>query len=123
MHILVNDVKDLPPQVLEVLKSRLDFIPADTNLEAYNDKYSKLHSNDPRHLQSSYNVRILLDSNAKSQSESDLLKLLEHPSIAIRDALAGLTYLDEWKSDEKTKDQYREAATKKWPEASVFQKN
>jgi hypothetical protein len=52
-----------------------------------------------------------------------MLKLLNHPNITFEQALAGLSYLDIWKSNASTKDAYREAAAKKWPEATVFQKN
>lgn len=34
----------------------------------------------------------------------------------------GLKIFDGWKSDEKAVDAYREAAAKKWPEATAFKK-
>ncbi|KAF2706645.1 N-alpha-acetyltransferas-like protein 15 [Pleomassaria siparia CBS 279.74] len=119
----VNDAKDLPSQVSEVLKSQLSFIPADTDLKRYNLEFMKRHSDNPSHIQSAYNVRLLLDPSSKSAVESDIQKLLDHPEITLEDGLRGLRYLDDWKSDEKTKDAYREAAAEEWPEASAFQKN
>ncbi|KAJ4296687.1 hypothetical protein N0V90_006735 [Kalmusia sp. IMI 367209] len=92
------------------------------DLKAINDGFLKKHSQSQEHLQRGYSVRFHLDPTSKSQNESDLLKLFELPSISITQATAGLKLLNEWKSDVKTIDTYREAAAKKWPHATVFQK-
>jgi peptide alpha-N-acetyltransferase len=118
----VNGVKDLDAKVSEVLKSSFTIAPADADLKSYNEQWLQKHSESPAHLQSAYSVRYILDNSTKSQNEADLKKVLELPSTTLEQATAGLTYLDSWNSDEKTKDAYREAAAKKWPQAIAFQK-
>ena len=107
---------------MEVLKSSFTIIPAHADPKSYNDKWLQKHSESPSHLQSAYNVRYILDNSTKSQNEADLKKVLELPSTTPEQAAAGLTYLNEWNSDDKTKEAYREAAAKKWPQAIAFQK-
>jgi hypothetical protein len=119
---IVNELTDLPAQVSETLKTSFTTVPADADLKSYNSEWQQKHSQSPAHLQSAYNVQFLLDNSTKGQCEADLLKLLEAPSATIEDAVRGLELLDEWKSDNDTKDAYRTAAVKKWPEATVFQK-
>src|SRR4051812_29843456 len=114
-------MKDPSLKVSETIKSSFTLIPEDADLKAYNSEYQQKHSQSPSHLQSVYNVRYILDNSTKEQNEKDLQKTLELPSITMQQALTGLSYLDLWKSNEKTKTAYREAAMKKWPEASVFQ--
>ncbi|KAF2120792.1 NMDA receptor-regulated protein 1-domain-containing protein, partial [Lophiotrema nucula] len=121
MNIAVRDAKDLPPKLSEVLKSSFNIIPADADLKKYNSDWQSKHAQSPTHLQSAYYVRYLLDDTTKSTVESDLQKLLDSSSIELEDATTGLSILDSLKSDQKTKDAYRQAAAKKWPEATVFQ--
>lgn len=83
----------------------------------------KEHPESPAHLQAAYNVRYILDNSTKAQNEADLKKLLELPGTTIDVAAAGLSYLAEWNSDEKTVEEYRDAAAKRWPTATIFQKN
>lgn len=119
----VTDITDLPAVLLEGLKSKFyEIIPADADLKAYNSEWQQKHSQSTPHQQSAYHVKYLLDNSTKGQAEEGLKKLLDESSITSEDALAGLKYLDEWKSDEATKTAYKEAAAKKWPEATVFQK-
>jgi peptide alpha-N-acetyltransferase len=74
-------------------------------------------------MQSAYNVQVFLDNTSKAQCEEELKMLLDAPSMTTQQALKGLDYLDQWESDEKVRDAYRDAAAKRWPEATVFQKN
>ena len=119
--VAVREAKDLPPKTLEVLKSSFNIIPVDVDMKKYNSDWQNKHAQSPTHLQSAYYVRYLLDDTTKSTVESDLQKLLDSPSIELEDASTGLNYLELLKSEQKTKDGYRQAAAKKWPEASVFQ--
>lgn len=117
------DPKDLPPKVAATIKSSFSAIPVNTDLKAYNSEWEQKHLNSPSHLQAAYNVRFLLDPNTKGQNEADVKELLNLPSITLEQAVAGLELLDEWKTDAKVKDGYRETASEKWPEATVFQKS
>lgn len=65
-------------------------------------------------------MRNLLDSSSKAQNEEDLKKTLDLPEITIQQALAGFGLLDEWKSEQKVKDDYRAKASTRWSEAAVF---
>ncbi|KAF2472225.1 TPR-like protein [Lindgomyces ingoldianus] len=121
MRLALNSSSDLQPKVSEVVKETFTFIPADGDLKTFNSEFEKKHAKSVSHLQSACNVRYLLDKNAKSQAEADVQKLLDLPTITMEQAIAGLSCLDEWSSDDKTKDTYRAAASKKWPEATMFQ--
>ena len=71
-------------------------------------------------MQAAFNVRQLLDSSSKSQNEADLKKTLDFPDTTIQQALAGIGLLEEWKSEQKVKDDYRAKAAGRWSEATVF---
>jgi N-alpha-acetyltransferase 15/16, NatA auxiliary subunit len=118
----VNELKDIPAKVSEVLKSSFTLIPANADLNAYNSEWQQKHSQSVPHLLSAYNVRHILDKSTQGQNEADVKQLLKVDSITIEQADAGLKLLEEWKSDEKTRDAYREAAAAKFYEATVFQK-
>ncbi|PSN73119.1 TPR-like protein [Corynespora cassiicola Philippines] len=121
---LLSASKDtISAPVLETLNTEFTTPPADADLKAFNDTFMKEHPESPAHLQAAYNVRYILDNSTKAQNEADLKKLLEFPSTTIDVAAAGLSYLAEWNSDEKTVEEYRDAAAKRWPTATIFQKN
>jgi hypothetical protein len=80
----------------------------------------KKHSESASHLQSAYNVRYILDNGSKAQNESALQKTLDLSNITIQEAQAGLKLLDQWKSEQKVKDDYRAKAAERWSQASVF---
>lgn len=80
----------------------------------------KKHTDSAPHLQSAYNVRFVLDKDSKSQNEADLNKTLDLADITIEQAEAGLALLDEWKSEQIVKDDYRAKAASRWSEATVF---
>ncbi|KAF2189796.1 TPR-like protein [Zopfia rhizophila CBS 207.26] len=119
----VDEAKDFPPKVSEVLKSAFTFIPFGADLLAYNNDFKRRHPKSPSHLQASYNAQYFLDKETKESNEKALQQLLELPSITMAQANAGFATLDAWGSAQRTKDSYREAAAKKWPEATIFQKN
>jgi hypothetical protein len=49
-----------------------------------------------------------------------LKKTLSLSDITVEQAVEGLALLDEWKSEQKVKDEYRAKAAERWGEASVF---
>lgn len=91
------------------------------DLKAANEDFLKKHAQSPDHLMRGYSVRYHLDPATKSQSESDIQKILDLPSVSLAQATAGLTLLNQWKSEAAAVDAYREAAAKKWPQATLFQ--
>ncbi|KAF2264469.1 N-alpha-acetyltransferas-like protein 15 [Lojkania enalia] len=122
-HQALPDIKDNPPKVSQVFKQVFDMFKSGTDLKAANSTWLEKNPQSPPHLLSAYHVRFLLDDSIKATNESDIQKLLDLPSITIEQAAAAFDYLNEWKSSEKVKNEYREAAAKKWPEATVFQVN
>ncbi|KAF2745549.1 N-alpha-acetyltransferas-like protein 15 [Sporormia fimetaria CBS 119925] len=117
---VVNELKDLAPQVSETIKSTFTIILEDADLKAYNSEWQQKHADSPAHLRSAYSVRYILDNSTKAECESDLKSLLDSPSMTAEQAMKGLEYLNQWKSDESTKKAYKEAAAQKWPEATIF---
>jgi peptide alpha-N-acetyltransferase len=118
----VDAAKNLSPKVSEVLKSSFTFIPPGADLKKLNTEFLQKHSDSPARLQSAYKTRYLLDPSTKQQNEQDLLKLLDLPCVTADDALSALSVLEEWGSEQKTKDAFVAKAADKWPEATVFQK-
>jgi hypothetical protein len=92
----------------------------EADLKAYNKSFLEKHTNSASHLQAVYNVRHILDNSSRAQNEEDMKKTLDLPDITIQQALAGFGLLDEWKSEQKVKDDYRAKAAGRWTEATVF---
>lgn len=107
-------------QASDVIKETFTTPPADADLKAYNDEFLKKHSESALHLQSGYNVRYILDNSSKPQNEQDLLKTLDLPAITVEEAKAGLSLLNEWKSEQGVKDDYRAKAASRWSAATIF---
>ncbi|KAF2279639.1 N-alpha-acetyltransferas-like protein 15 [Westerdykella ornata] len=116
----MNETKDLPDTVAKAIEETFDIVPADADLKAYNSEWRQKHADSPAHQQSALNVQYLLDNRTKGECEADLKKLLESASITMEQAANGLEYLDEWKSDATARNEYRSAASQKWPQATVF---
>lgn len=110
----------LPSQVSQVIKETFTTPAADADLKAYSDSFLQKHAKDASHLQAAYNIRYLLDNSSRSQNEADLQKSLDFPDTTIQQALAGFGLLQEWKSEQKVKDDYRAKAAGRWSEATVF---
>ena len=119
----MNQVKDFPAELSETIKSGFTLVPADADLKTYHAEWQQKHSQSPPHLQSAYHTQFVLDNASKGQCEEELKKLLDAPSMTMEQALKGFDYLDEWKSDEAVKDAYRQAAEKRWPQATIFQRS
>jgi hypothetical protein len=102
------------------MKESFTIPPADADLQAFNNSFLQKHSKSTSHLQSAYNVRYLLDSASKSQNEQDLKKTLELPGTTIQQAIAGFGLLEQWKSEQKVKDDYRAKAASRWSGATIF---
>ncbi|ORY07791.1 NMDA receptor-regulated protein 1-domain-containing protein [Clohesyomyces aquaticus] len=120
LQLFLNDTKDISPKVLEAIKQVVPDKLSPAKLKERNESYGEKHAQSVPHLLSTHAVRLLLDQNVQGQVEADTQKLLDLPSITIEQALKALDYLDLWGSDAKTKEAYRSAASKKWPEATIF---
>lgn len=105
-----------------MIKESFTTPPANTDLKDYNKDFIRAHSQSASHLQSAYNVRYILDNSSRSQNEDDLKNILNLPDMTIEQAIIGLALLDEWKSEQKVKDDYRAEAAERWDEATVFKK-
>ncbi|KAF1946076.1 NMDA receptor-regulated protein 1 [Clathrospora elynae] len=110
----------LSSQASQVIQESFTAPSADADLEAYNNDFLKKHAQSASHLQSGYNVRYILDNSSKAQNEEDLQKTLDLSDITIQEAQAGLALLDQWKSEQKAKDDYRAKAAGRWSQATVF---
>lgn len=110
----------LPAPAAQVIKESFTTPAADADLKAYNESFLKKHPKSASHLQAAYNVRYILDNSTKSQNEADLTKALDLPDATLQQALAGFGLLDQWKSEQKVKDDYRAKAASRWSEAVVF---
>ncbi|SLM38739.1 n-terminal acetyltransferase catalytic subunit [Lasallia pustulata] len=54
------------------------------------------------------------------RNEKDLIASLSLEDASLEDAIAGMELLDEWYSSAEVVKQYKEAAGKRWKEATVF---
>ncbi|KAF7589668.1 hypothetical protein BBP40_003960 [Aspergillus hancockii] len=114
----------LPPQVAEVVNAEFEtLLPKAQNLNEWNESFLSTHKDSVLHTQAGLTCRQLLNVDSKLQCEKDLPATLESQEITIETALAGLSLLDEWGSDQAAKAAYAEKAKSKWPESSVFQFN
>ena len=62
----------------------------------------------------------MLDPKSKAKNEVDLVSFLNLPGMDIKEAKHGLDLLKEWKSDSDVREKYLAAASKRWPQATVF---
>ncbi|CBX92836.1 hypothetical protein IAQ61_005806 [Plenodomus lingam] len=121
-QILSQLSEPLPSQVSQVIKDTFTTLPTDADLKAYNDDYINKHSDSALHLHAGLNTRYILDNSSKPQNEKDLQKTLDLPEITIEQAVAGLSLLAEWKSEQNVQDDYRAKAATRWSAATVFKK-
>ncbi|KAL6706521.1 hypothetical protein ACN47E_005460 [Coniothyrium glycines] len=118
----IGKVSNLSPQASHIIKETFTSPAADADLKAYNNDFLRKNSKSVSHLQSGYNVRYILDNSSKGQNEQDLTNTLELDDVTIEQAVAGQALLDEWKSAEQVKDDYRAKASSRWSQATVFKK-
>ncbi|KAF2131503.1 N-alpha-acetyltransferas-like protein 15 [Dothidotthia symphoricarpi CBS 119687] len=118
----VKSLSDLPAQTSDAIKESFTTPAADADLKTFNDEFAQKHAQSAPHLQSAYNTRYVLDNSTKGQNESDLKETLGLDGVTIEQAQAGLALLEEWKSEESVKDDYRAKAAERWSEATVFKK-
>lgn len=107
--------------LLKGIKDSFTNVLADADLKKYNEEWQQKHADSIPHQQVALCVQYLLDNSTKAQSEEGLKNLLEKPSITVKDAITGLEYLKQWKSDATVQKAYKDAAAQKWPEATFFQ--
>ena len=109
------------PKMAQVLKScSSGIIPPSLDLLSWNDTYLSNRKDSIPHIQAALRVRQLLDPKSKAKNEIDLVRSLDLPAIDIKEAEGGLDLLKEWKSDSDVREKYLAAASKRWPQATVF---
>ncbi|KAJ5823333.1 hypothetical protein N7447_005673 [Penicillium robsamsonii] len=108
----------LPEKVAEGVNAEFDkLLPKTQKLEEWNESYLSANKGSVAHVQAGLSGCQLLNPEAKSQREQDLLATLDSPDITIDEAVIALDLLNKWGTD---KTAYAEKASKKWPESSVF---
>ncbi|KAI9840041.1 MAG: hypothetical protein M1819_000233 [Sarea resinae] len=120
-HTLDTLSTPLEPRVAEVIASEFSLLPTSTNLTEHNDAFLARHKDSAPHIHAFLRIRFLLSPESKVQNEKDLHATLGLSTIDQSQAVEGLKLLDMWKAETSVKDQYRKAATERWPEASAFQ--
>lgn len=114
---------NLDPKMGQVLKScSSNIVPPSSDLSSWNDSYLSKHKDSALHILAALRVRQLLDPTSSAKNEIDLLRSLDLPSINIKEAEGGLDLLKEWNSKSDIKEKYLAAASKRWPQATVFKR-
>jgi peptide alpha-N-acetyltransferase len=112
---MLNNTKDLPPKVQEVLSSEFTLIGPTTDLKAHNDSFQSTNKSSLSHVLSSIRAKRTL-GESKDTYEKELLGLLELPGATYADALDILETLRSWWS--QGAEAFRKAALAKWPEVT-----
>lgn len=111
----LNTTSDIPPKVLDVLKSEFAAIAPKGDLKKYNDEFLAANKDSARHVLSAIKTKKLLGQD-KAKSEEEILGLLSIPSIDFYDAIEALDTLKRWKSSQV--EAFKKAAQSKWPEVT-----
>ncbi|KAK4994014.1 hypothetical protein LTR66_005875 [Elasticomyces elasticus] len=121
---LDNLSEPLPENVSQVIKSTFEekLLPPSTSLSDFNSSFLSKHKNSASHVQATLRVCHMLDASRKQQNEQDLQATLDLPLIQIHEATEALLLLDEWESAPSVRKAYLDAAKRKWPEATAFQR-
>lgn len=118
---LDNPKEPLAPEVSESVNAELEkLLPKTQDLDEWNNNFLSVHKDSVPHIQAALSCRQLINPDSKAQNEKDLAATLDSSNISTETALAGRGLLDEWRSEQATKQAYAEKAKKKWPESSVF---
>ncbi|ODM22664.1 hypothetical protein SI65_00253 [Aspergillus cristatus] len=111
----------LTSEVFEPVNAELEkLLPKSQNLDEWNNNFLSVHKDSVSHIQAALACRQLINPDTKAQNEKDLAATLDSSDASIETALAGRELLDEWRSEQATKQVYAEKAKGKWPESSVF---
>lgn len=106
---------ELPPKVMDVLKSEFKSVDLSADLAKYNAEFESRHKDSALHILSAVSAKRLLGKN-KSEVDKQLLDVLDLPSTTFVDAAEVLSTLRGWKSTEVSA--FQKAAQSKWPEAT-----
>lgn len=121
-HTLNTLPKDsLSAKTAEIIHSEFEpHCSKDENLKKWNEAFLEAHKTSIAHVQAGLKVRTMVDSTTKEKNEQQLLKTMELSSAQLKDAVNGFDLLHEWKSSSEVREKYKEAAHKRWTEASAF---
>lgn len=111
----LNTAIDLDPKVAETLKAEFTTIEQSTDLKKYNDEFLAANKSSPRHVLSAIRTKYLL-SQDKSESEKEVLSVLDIADVQPTDAIEALKTLKRWRSSQV--EPFKKAATAKWPEVT-----
>ncbi len=106
---------------MEVINAEFnDLLPASTDLAKHNDDFLQKHHTSAPHVQACLRVRQMLDPSSSEKNQQNLIRTLALEGSSLDDAVRGLELLEEWKAEQKYKNDYIVAAHERWPEASAF---
>ena len=111
----LNQEKELPAKVQEVLKEEFDLIEPSTDLKKYNQDFQAKHKASPRHVLAAIRVKRVLGED-RSKCDKEVTSLLDNSSIDFTIAIEALETLKRWKSPEEA--EFKKAAQAKWPEVT-----
>ena len=94
--------------------------------EEWNQRYLESHEASPPHIQAVVRVRQALNPGSeetKRQGVKDLQASVEVDTVTLEEVVEGLRLLNEIGAgrDQEVREQYMQAARKRWPEATVLQ--
>jgi hypothetical protein len=107
----------------DVLASSKLLLASDIPISERNDAFLAEHSQNPSHIRSGLKVRQLIDPESQPRNEKDLAASLDLQAAGLSDFHDGMALLTEWNSAQEVKDTFRDAAQRKWPDASTLQEN
>ncbi|KAL4811251.1 NMDA receptor-regulated protein 1-domain-containing protein [Aspergillus unguis] len=111
----------LPAEVAEVVDAEFEaLLPKAQNLEEWNKSFAAAHKDSIPCTHAYLTCQQLLKPESKSESEKELTATLDANIGSLETALAGLSLLGEWGSNQAAKTTYAEKASSKWPESSSF---
>lgn len=111
----LNQEKELPSKVQEVIKQEFDLIDPTIDLRKYNDDFQAKHKTSVRHQLAAIRAKRTLGED-RSKCDKEVTGLLNVPSMDFEAAIEALENLKRWKSSEET--EFKKAAQSKWPDVT-----
>lgn len=121
---LRQSLKDIPQSVNDIISSDIDtlFQQKQSPSEWNNEYLAEAKGKSAANVQAALKVRWALDpqSETRSDNEKSLLEAVHMKNITLKEAEDGLSLMASWGSSQESKEQYKEAARKKFGMASAF---
>lgn len=108
----LNQAKDLPSKVTEVLKEEFKIVDSSADLKKVNDDFQAKHKASPRHVLAAIRAKKTLGAD-RSTCEKEVSSVLDIPGVQFEDAIEALETLRRWRSPEE--ESFKKAAQAKFP--------